>query len=407
MRSFSMLILCAAFAAVFAQDKVFYEQDGLIVVEAESVDPTSPWVLENDNSGFTAGFTGTGYFHFTGNNESLGDPNGIMTYYLNVTNPGTYYLRIRSNKDPSDGDDTHANDCYVKLVGHDGYQGQFTKTFMSGPRHEWRWHTDLDHHGSAFQLPAGDLEFQIAGRSKNYFYDRFVFFKEGTSESEATDPSQPESQTTVSSGGGAAVTVTMEATDFPTGGTNYYTDGNWLAINPEAYTSATTETAFTGDAGTYDVTFHGVGENDGQSLYKVWVDDELIIDYQVPLSGQSFEEGSSYNETVTDIAIVDGAIIKVEATVHSSDGQEYSRGRWRKIVFEGEGGSVARNVRADQRFRTHPAPQNADIYTLNGKHLGTYMLGRNGTLSRTTHMLPAGTYLMRVPTGFQRLLLHR
>ena len=46
----------------------FREQNGLVVMEAESVKPGEKWVLQNNNSGWTAGFTGTGYYLFTGNN---------------------------------------------------------------------------------------------------------------------------------------------------------------------------------------------------------------------------------------------------------------------------------------------------------------------------------------------------
>lgn len=130
--------------------------------------------------------------------------------------------------------------------------------------------------------------------------------------------------------------LSMMAKDFPL--TGYYLDNytgqNILAITPgTAPVSATTEKTFTGESCTYRIIFHGVGENDGQSSFKILVNDVEVGAYQIPLSTEGYEYGSQYNLKIEEVEIANGDKIKVIGTTGSADGKEWSRARWLKIEF--------------------------------------------------------------------------
>ncbi|QDU89990.1 hypothetical protein Pla175_33890 [Pirellulimonas nuda] len=133
----------------------------------------------------------------------------------------------------------------------------------------------------------------------------------------------------------AAVTLTIEANEFPTQGAGYYLDrGQWMAINPETNKEATAETAFAFPNGLYDVTLQAVGESDGQSTYLVLVNDEPIGDFRCPLSQETFEEAPKYAVTWKNVPVNSGDVVKVSSAIASADGKEYSRARWARLVFK-------------------------------------------------------------------------
>ncbi|MHC4252066.1 MAG: DUF5060 domain-containing protein, partial [Planctomycetota bacterium] len=283
---------------------VFQESGGLLVVEVESEPVAGDWVAETSRSGFT----GSCYYRMNGNTNQTGAPNGTLVYNINITNAGTYRLRIHSNK-VNVGDATWANDCYTKMVGHSGYQGEFTKTYQAGTAETWRWATKHeptsgDHREPEYTLAAGEHEFQIAGRSKNFIIDRFVLFNTSmVAESAATNLSNPESETGSGQPAGVElsgelkawhkVTLTFDGpstsesastnpfTDyrlnvtFTKGGTTYVVPGYYCADGDAAESSATGGSKWRchfapDDAGTwnYSVSFRtgsNVATNSGAS----------------------------------------------------------------------------------------------------------------------------------------------
>ena len=124
--------------------------------------------------------------------------------------------------------------------------------------------------------------------------------------------------------------LVMAAKDFPTESTNYYLDGEYLAIDPDSNTDSGTEMAFPGESGTYNIILHTIGEDDGRSSYKVYVSGKLIGQHQNQLAKQSRE---NFSVTFEKVSVNKGDIIRVESNVHSEDGNDYSRGRWEKIEF--------------------------------------------------------------------------
>jgi hypothetical protein len=196
-----------------AQDKTFYEQNGLVVVECESVPPGDNWVLRSgsyslDGSRTVEGHTGPGCYHFTGNRETSGSVNGIMTYYIHITNPGSYRLYMRGMEAPIEtGEGDKANDCYIKMQGQSGCEGQFTKYVRLGGSFSWTFGIRLEcsHHSfsdAVYDLSAGTHTFQIAGRSKNFLIDRFVLHNNSLSNADPDNLNLPESPT---EGGGQPV----------------------------------------------------------------------------------------------------------------------------------------------------------------------------------------------------------
>lgn len=72
----------------------FIEQNGLIVIEAESIPVVAPWVVENSRFGYT----GAGYLRFDGNTIFSGPADGLMEYQIYISNPAKYRVSFRSLK---------------------------------------------------------------------------------------------------------------------------------------------------------------------------------------------------------------------------------------------------------------------------------------------------------------------
>jgi len=144
-------------------------------MEAESVPTISPWVFENTGA---PGYTGNGFIRFDGNSVYGGSPNGMLSYFIQIENPGTYRMMMRLRK--YGGDDGHiGNDFYVRMPGQKDYLGEITKAFMRGslPNNSWQWATKLavDHDAGIFLVPRYDFstpglyELQVWGRSKDLY----------------------------------------------------------------------------------------------------------------------------------------------------------------------------------------------------------------------------------------------
>ncbi|NNC86099.1 MAG: DUF5060 domain-containing protein, partial [Bacteroidia bacterium] len=73
----------------------FMEQNGLVVVEVESAPTASKWSSQTG----VPGYTGTEYYEWDHGNTWLGiEPagNGILSYQVQITTPGTYRFKFRS-----------------------------------------------------------------------------------------------------------------------------------------------------------------------------------------------------------------------------------------------------------------------------------------------------------------------
>lgn len=113
-------------------------------------------------------------------------------------------------------------------------------------------------------------------------------------------------------------------------------DRQVLAIDAEQFKDvfAAAEGRFTGENGVYDISFSSMLETDGESSYRVLIDNKLVGEFQNPESEVDFE---LYEYTMENITLVKGQRIEVEFNSHSNgkipegDGFAYSRGRWKSM----------------------------------------------------------------------------
>jgi len=126
--------------------------------------------------------------------------------------------------------------------------------------------------------------------------------------------------------------ILISTSDFPIENTGFYRHKGWLAINPTKQKSATTQLEFKFKEGKYDLIFSGVGEYDGESAYILSVNGKQVMNFKVPLSKFSYEEGVDFSYLIANIQLKPGDNLKVTTTV-GTDGAEFSRARWGGIIL--------------------------------------------------------------------------
>ena len=206
----------------------FLEQDGLIVVEMESLDAPQGWAIKNDDSNSIGR-----YIEWT-SADTLGTPgNALISAKVVINNPGTYRFIWRSSIREGNNT-TEANDSFLKILANNFYgfrtsnqsivcpRGQessnrcdgsapngasnngWFKVYRSGgtPPNDWVWRSftsDNDAHSIFADFDqAGEYEVQISARSQHHAIDRFVLFRSlnndnNVNQSFATDSARPES----------------------------------------------------------------------------------------------------------------------------------------------------------------------------------------------------------------------
>ncbi len=185
------MLLSLALAPALQTNPVFQESGGIVVVEIESAPVVPSWNSETA----MLGFTGTSYYTWRGP-DLFGSPgSGVLSYYVNITTPGVYNLRIRNRHDFSDS--TLENDCFTRMDS-----GTWVKTYSS-QRGQWTWNTNHEFSSSnkvpaEYDLTAGVHLFQICGRSANFSIDRFHLYLDSVTN--ALDETRPESSTTPGGG---------------------------------------------------------------------------------------------------------------------------------------------------------------------------------------------------------------
>ncbi len=199
---------------IWAQTSAFMEEDGLLVIEIESIAPVPPgWAEEMEFDDFT----GSSYFRYAANNQLNNPGVDLLEYPIFIQTPGRYKFQWRnlitegtSTTDANDswlriradafyglqgsnsivcprGYDPALNDCPTDLDDDgnvnpegSGSDGWF-KIYRSGPG-DWVWSTntsDNDGHRiyAQFDVP-GLYLIQISGRSKDHAIDRMVLFND-------------------------------------------------------------------------------------------------------------------------------------------------------------------------------------------------------------------------------------
>ena len=165
--------------SVQAQEKAYFESDGLVVIQAESVEPAGDWVIESTD----AGYTGSGYLRWAGPNL-FGTPGvGTMAFRVYISEAGEYNVRLRMSHLGAPAGDLW-NDCFARMDN-----GQWKKAFH--PAHlmneGFTFDTTLEPEYGVFEsmrysLTEGVHTLYISGRSENVRIDRIHFYKDRVSD---------------------------------------------------------------------------------------------------------------------------------------------------------------------------------------------------------------------------------
>ncbi len=382
--SLSLLSATDLNKAIVNEEVVFEEVDGIVAVEAEffykqSLNEIRQWyrtskdemasVGRDDDPSHVAGASNGAYLEIlpdtrvTHADELISGDNfsnepgklAVLHYKVYFNSPGKYYVWVRAHS--TGGED---NGLHVGLNGEWPESGQRLQ-WCEGKK-SWRWEskqrTEAVHCGEPYKIfleieKAGEHEIMFSMREDGFEFDKFLL----TMDKDYKAGNDPGPEVKVKSGilpepfplvvavskeplpymeklaKSVLGTHILKATDFPFGSNNYYEDGRWLAINPEAHKEASASLTFPFEDGSYDLVFVAVGENDGSSQYVVKINDQEVGKYTVPMSESTYDEGPRYNDLWEGIEVKKGDQISVWAKIGSADGQEFSRGRWLGIAF--------------------------------------------------------------------------
>ncbi len=184
-----ILILLLMRTMSFSQP-VFLEQDEMIVIDAEAINPVSPWKLWTENHAPNGtNFTGSGYFVADDSKYGSGPVRGKLEYRIKVSKNMNMKVNIRGMKGTEalgcDAGD-HCNDIYAWMEDYSGDFGSPAKTMVKS--RGWAWKGVREHGGQMdFDLEAGKVySFKIAARSGLAMVDRIAFWT-NNSKSKAID----------------------------------------------------------------------------------------------------------------------------------------------------------------------------------------------------------------------------
>lgn len=134
----------------------------------------------------------------------------------------------------------------------------------------------------------------------------------------------------------------LDAGDVP-----FYLDrrNNALAIDARVtqyrglFAKAATE--FNSPSGVYNVTITTFTEEDGESVYRLLVNDELVATYRNKFIGKnSLLDLKPHQHTWRNVALQQGDVIAIESAAHTNGevpengGTAWARGRWQKLTFD-------------------------------------------------------------------------
>ncbi|MBP9709321.1 MAG: hypothetical protein KBD78_16925 [Oligoflexales bacterium] len=158
----------------------FIEENGLIIIEAESGEISGEWALKTEHSGFS----GSGYMNWAGPDMWAGpatEPTtNLIRFKLEIKTPGIYKMRLHHRGDtPVEGGAVdHNNDVFTRM----GLNKPWIKTLFFGDKKgAWTREIRLEPGHHVFEDPAYDLgvgvhQFDFLGRSHNYSVDRIGFY---------------------------------------------------------------------------------------------------------------------------------------------------------------------------------------------------------------------------------------
>jgi hypothetical protein len=168
---------------------------------------------------------------------------GIL--FLNVEKPGEHIIHFSMREDGFEFDQWMMTTKRVSKIGDEIFRADRVKAGKKP---------------APFKLVTG------AGRTLIYLDEKNL--KESPSKPATEDV--PKASTPVA--GKTNANPAMRLGDFGQGEQVYVDQGKWFAVNPDQHKSGKASGAWPFRAGTFDLTFHAVGENDGQSTYTISVE---------------------------------------------------------------------------------------------------------------------------------------
>ncbi|NME70991.1 sugar-binding protein [Flammeovirga aprica] len=176
------------------EKNVFVEKDGYVVFEAENTTLNDYWLVANS---FDEDALGEGHIEYQGKN-SYGSvvEESIITYKIQITNPGTYRVKWRSRNGKNAVKFDEENDSWLMVEAAEFYgikastnkkvnsDHHFMKMWIQD-LNKWSWNCFGEHAGvngmnvyARFDVP-GVYEIKVSGRSKFHPIDRIALFQEG------------------------------------------------------------------------------------------------------------------------------------------------------------------------------------------------------------------------------------
>ncbi len=373
---------------IAASGLVFAEQDGLVAVEAEhfvrqelkdkrafhiTTSKLAPSIEPDGDEPHVGGAAGGAYLELLPDSrrstkeklikgENFTDEPGelaVLTYRVHFTHPGRYYLWVRAFSSGTDDNGMHA--------GIDGTWPESGRRLQwCEGKQSWRWEskqrTAEEHCGEPYKIyldvpTAGIHEIHFSLREDGFEIDRWLLtsdrdfvrpdgigpavqvhagklpdsfpYVEPTVTPERSLQPSPDTNTNAS-----ANPLQIAANQFALEGTGYYLDkGKWLALNPAQHKQGRAQIACALPSGRYHVSLAAVGEEDGQSVYQLAVNDVQVGEFKCPLSTLPYEAGPKFTAHWRDIELNSGDVLTVRSQIASEDGQEYSRARIASIDF--------------------------------------------------------------------------
>ena len=294
--------------------------------------------------------------NFTGNAGTM----AVVHYKVKINTPGRYYVWASAfSTGPED------NGLHVGLDGNWPESGRRMQ-WCEGKK-SWFWdskqRTEEVHCGVAGQIylditTAGEHDIQFSMREDGFEMDQWLI----TTDRNFNPRGKQDTNKTI---GGLSIweqtkqfnpnATILKAVDFDLANGGFYINNNWLAINPSKNKTAYATKKYTGASGLFDIVIFGVGENDGQSKYDFKINDYEQGNFRVPLSVATFEEGSQYAKSFSDVQLNTNDVITMRAETGSADGKEYSRGRWMGMVIVpiGQGENLLQTIKAEAANKTN------------------------------------------------------
>ncbi|MFK7891321.1 MAG: hypothetical protein AB8B63_10940 [Granulosicoccus sp.] len=167
--------------ATLADQNIFLESDGLLLMEAESETAAGQWSLENE----ITGFSGNGYYLWQGPNRFGGPSNNAddhIEYRFRIQTAGNYQMRWRSRIGKGTQATEH-NDSWISFPTGENIADEepingWTKVYMS-QLDTWSWDSyTIDGKAALIRqyFEAGEHRILISGRSNGHAIDRISLY---------------------------------------------------------------------------------------------------------------------------------------------------------------------------------------------------------------------------------------